>query len=101
MSFIQSNPLTASLMISLWVNIFFFIFAASFTTDISYSLSFFLLTLSLPFFNSSLRSWEQLLAAGAAVFVVGLIIEAVSAIQKFRYRTSTNLLFPGLVKEKP
>ncbi|MGC9312440.1 MAG: DUF1295 domain-containing protein [Sediminispirochaetaceae bacterium] len=70
MEFVQSNPILFSLIFSFAVNTFFFVFAAAFktdkVTDISYSLSFFLLTLFL------------LLAAGAPLsYHKGLVSAAI------------------------
>jgi steroid 5-alpha reductase family enzyme len=65
--FIQNNPVIASLLVSFAVNMFFFAFAALFktdkVTDISYSLSFFLLTLILISSSGRAASFTSILIA--------------------------------------
>lgn len=67
MAFIQNNPIIASLLVSFAVNMFFFAFAALFktdkVTDISYSLSFFLLTLILVASGGASASFTSILIA--------------------------------------
>jgi len=69
MEFVQSQPILFSLIVSFAVNIFFFVFAAAFktdkVTDISYSLSFFLLTLSLLLTSGAPLSYHKLLVSAA------------------------------------
>ncbi len=75
MQFIQNNPVAASLIISAVINMFFFIFAASFRTDkltdFSYSLSFFIIAPVLLVSAGSPYEPIQILLA-AAVMVWGL-----------------------------
>jgi steroid 5-alpha reductase family enzyme len=67
MIFIQNHPLIVSLLFSVGLNLFFFFFAALFktdkVTDISYSLSFFLLVPLLVVPSLRVPSWEQLVVA--------------------------------------
>lgn len=69
MEFVQSHPILFSLVFSFAVNTFFFMFAAAFKTDkltdISYSLSFFLLTLFLLFTSGQPFSYHKLLVSAA------------------------------------
>ena len=82
MIFVQQNPVLASLVISAAVNLFFFIFAASLktdkVTDLSYSLSFFLLA-------------PVLLAAGGRPFSSIQIITA-AAVMLWSVRLGSYLL---------
>src|SRR6056297_1026278 len=69
MEFVQSHPILFSLITSFAINTFFFVFAAAFktdkVTDISYSLSFFLLTLLLLLTSGAPFSYHKLLVAAA------------------------------------
>lgn len=69
MELVQSHPIFFSLIISFAINTFFFVFAAAFktdkVTDISYSLSFFLLTLLLLLTTGGPFSYHKLLVAAA------------------------------------
>ena len=69
MQFVQTHPILFSLIISFAINTFFFVFAAAFktdkVTDISYSLSFFLLTLLLLLASGGPFSSHKLLVAAA------------------------------------
>jgi len=69
MEFVQSHPILFSLIFSFALNIFFFLFAAAFKTDkltdISYSLSFFLLTLFLLLTSGQTLSYHKILVSAA------------------------------------
>lgn len=69
MEFLQSHPVLFSLIFSFALNTFFFLFAAAFKTDkltdITYSLSFFLLTLFLLLTSLHTLSYHKLLVSAA------------------------------------
>jgi len=69
MEIVQSHPIIFSLIFSFAVNTFFFMFAAAFktdkVTDISYSLTFFLLTLFLLLSSGLSLSYHKVLVSAA------------------------------------
>ena len=71
MEFVQSHPIIASFIFSFAINTFFFIFAAAFrtdkVTDISYSLSFFLLTLILLLAAGRSLSYHKIFLSAAVL----------------------------------